>query len=52
MTIPKNNIFVVFLCPDLLNFEVCFKFSELPRRLPQIDVSENISGLAIKLTIN
>ncbi|EFN4869251.1 hypothetical protein FQI62_27365, partial [Escherichia coli] len=34
------------------NFALCFKFSELPRRLPQIDVSENISGLAIKLTIN
>ncbi|EKI33191.1 hypothetical protein EC07798_5173, partial [Escherichia coli 07798] len=34
------------------NFALCLKFSELPRRLPQIEVSENICGLAIKLIIN
>ncbi|EHU25384.1 hypothetical protein AC99_3241 [Escherichia coli 2-222-05_S4_C2] len=33
-------------------FCVIGNIKQLPRRLPQIEVSENISGLAIKLTIN
>ncbi|EAB5456425.1 hypothetical protein DTY81_13095 [Escherichia coli] len=41
-----------FSVPRPPQIEEVESINQLPRRLPQIEVSENISGLAINLAIN
>ncbi|EPS6129477.1 hypothetical protein ACVGDW_003688 [Escherichia coli] len=45
-------ICVIIMSIQPTQFCVIGNIKQLPRRLPQIEVSENISGLAIKLTSN